>query len=180
MGEIAIVESSERAEDEGAKVLEVQCDPGGGALVTAEHYSPPGDDSRPLPGDTVALQDSAGAGRMQTAGYLDAKNEGKSGPGEKRLYARDSSGTVVAEFWLKGNGDIDVKSLKAGSKITLNKLEIDQDGNVTTPGKVAAAEVAADGHVTAGAATPAAVKLLTHTHPVPAGPGTSSPPTPGS
>lgn len=171
-GQIGIVESSERAEDEGAHVVEVQCDPGGGAAVTAEHYAPPGVDARPLPGDTVALQPSTGSGRMQAAGYADTRNEGKAEAGEHRVYARDANGEVVAEVWVKGNGDVAIRSIKAGGKVTINGVEIDQDGNIATPGAVAAS-----GEITAMATGPG-VKLSTHLHPTAIGP--TSPPTPGT
>jgi len=168
MGRVAIVDSSERVEDDDGVSLLVKCDPGGDALVTAQHFDSAGVDAPPLPGDSVALEDSAGAGSEQVAGYADTRNAGKAEPGERRTYARDSSGEVVCEIWAKGNGDIDIQALKAGAKIRLGKVEIDQDGNLTTPGEI-----------TGMAATPAtAVKLSTHIHPTGVGP--SGPPQPGT
>lgn len=168
MGRTAVVVSTERVVDQGVHALEVKIDPGGGAIVTAEHFADVGSDSNPLPGDEVALESSSGAGSAQVSGYSDTRNAGTSQPGEKRIYARNAQGTVVAELWLKGNGDVDVRSIASGGKITLNGVEIDQQGNITAPGEV-----------TAKSASPAtAVKLSTHTHPTGVGP--TSPPTAGT
>jgi hypothetical protein len=114
MGRIAIVESVERAEDEGAHVLEVQCNDAG-SLLTAEHYASSGEDAPPLPGDSVALEDSAGAGRQQVSGYIDTKNPSAAAPGERRTYARDANTKEpVAEIWMKGDGSILITVLKSG------------------------------------------------------------------
>lgn len=163
-GQIAIVESSTRAQDEGAHVVEVQCDPGGGANVTAEHYNPPGVDSRPLPGDTVALQSSAGSGRMQTAGYVDTANQGKAQDGEIRIYARSVDGAAGAEIWIKRDGAIEI-TVASGGKVRIT-------GDVEITG-----ELKATGEVTAMSTGPG-VKLSTHTHPTGVGP--SGPPQPGT
>jgi hypothetical protein len=172
VGRIAHVESSERYTEEGddgtAHLTRVKCDPGGGALQVVEHFSDCGDDSLPLPGDPVALEDASGSGNEQVVGYADIKNAPKAGPGEKRIYSRAADGSPAAEFWLKANGDIVVTSLAPGGKITLNGVTIDQQSNLTAPGEVVAM-----------AATPAtAVKLSTHLHPTGVGP--TSPPTPGT
>lgn len=167
MGRVAEVLAFERVTDEsGAHVDEVKVDPGGGAITTAEHFGAAGDDAPPLPGDYAALEETSGAGREQCTGYLDPKNEGRAAPGEKRIYARDAQGVLVADIWLKGNGDVELKSIRAGSKIILNGVEIDQTGNITAPGEVTAM----------GAAVP--VNLSTHLHPTAMGP--TSPPTPGT
>lgn len=161
-----IVQLFERVVEDGAPLVEVQVDAGGGELLTLEQVDPCGDDSPPLPGDYVAISESTGSGAARTAGFADPKNPGKALGGEKRLYARDAGGTPVAELWLKGNGDIAITSIKGGSKITLNGVEIDQQGNITTPGDVTAKLGAAP------------VRLSTHQHPTGVGP--SGPPTPGT
>jgi len=164
MGEIAIVESSERVTEDGLRVVEVQCDPGGGANVTAEHYQPPGIDSLPLPGDTVALQPSAGSGRMQTAGYADTANPGKAAPGEVRLFARGTNGTAGVEVWLRNDGSVEI-TVSGGGKVKIT-------GDVEITG-----QLRATGEITAMSAGPG-VKLSTHVHPTGIGP--TSPPTPGT
>jgi len=141
MGRIGEVQSFE----DGA----VKVDPGGGDLLTADHFAPVGDDSPPLAGDFAALEESAGAGAEQATGYSD-DTEKKAAPGEKRVYARDAAGEVVAELWLKGDGSIEITSIKSGSEVTINGVTIDQDGNISTPGDV---EIG-----------PAGLSLLTHVH----------------
>jgi hypothetical protein len=162
-----IVQSFERVTGDDGQLVDIIVDTGGGRLLTLEHVTDCGDDSPPLAGDSVAISESTGQGAARSAGYVDLKNAGKAIGGEKRIYARDpDDGSVVAEVWLKGTGDIVLTSIKSGSKIILNGVEIDQQGNVTTPGEV-----------TAMLGT-APVKLSTHLHPTGVGP--SGAPTPGT
>lgn len=105
MGRIARVLSFERVTRNGAKVTDVKVDPGGGAIITAEHFATPGDDSHPLPGDYVFIEDAPGSGRASVIGYLDPLNTPKAQPGDKRIYARDAdTGAVVVEVWLQNDG----------------------------------------------------------------------------
>ncbi len=150
MGRIAEVLSSRRTSDEGGHGLDVVCDPGGGANITAPHFACPGDDSAPLPGDYAALEDSSGTGAEQCTGYADVRNAGVALPGEKRIYARDTGGDVVAVIYLKRNGDVVI------------------NGAVISPA----------GEVTAKTGTPTSVTLTGHIHSTPFGP--SSPPTAGT
>jgi hypothetical protein len=84
MGRTAEVVATERSPG-GA--LDVRADRGG-ALITAQHFSDAGGDSAPLPRDSVALEESAGAGAVQVSGYCDPRNACQSDPGEKRIYSR--------------------------------------------------------------------------------------------
>ena len=184
MSRTAVVISVEKLDDEGAKVREVKCDVGGGDVLTADLASPPGEDSEPLPGDAVALAEGSGAGELVAVGVLDTANELKAAGGEVRRYARDESGAPVAEIWIKATGDIAITAIKSGAnieistvesggKVTINGVEIDADGNITTPGNVAAS-----GEVTAKADGGSAVNLSTHLHPTGVGP--TGAPTPGT
>lgn len=159
--------------DDGTQLVEVQVDAGGGELLTIEHAADCGDDAPPLAGDYASISDSTGQGAVRSAGYTDTKNAGTALGGEKRIYARDpDDGSVVAELWLKGTGDIAIASIKSGGKIILNGVEIDQDGNMTVPGKVDAT-----GEVTTMAAG-APVTLSQHFHGSGTGPTTA--PIPGN
>lgn len=162
MSSIGPVESVERATDEGVPVVNVKIDPGGQATFTGENFAPAGDDSLPLPADSAVVVDASG--RDVVVGYVDPKNEGKAAPGEKRTYARDAAGKVVAEIWAKANGDVAITSLEAGGKIILNGVEIDQQGNIKAPGEIT------------GMAATTAVNVTTHVHPTGVGP--SGPPKP--
>jgi len=165
---VAVVTGSERVTDDNGHSVDITADQAGEQLLTLADYPPLGDDALPLPGDFVAVGDMTGNGVARASGYVDTKNPGVALPGEKRIYARDpDDGSVVAEIWLKGAGDIAIKSIKAGGKINLNGVEIDQDGNITAPGEV-----------TAKAGTPALVTLTQHTHPT--GTGPSGPAIPGA
>ncbi len=108
MGLIAKLLSFVRTKADGAHVSDVKIDPGGEANLTAQHFACPGDDSHPLPGDYVASSPSTGSGTEQITGYIDPANAGQAGPGEKRIYSRDSSGTVVAVVWLRDDGTIEI------------------------------------------------------------------------
>lgn len=180
MGLIAKLLSFVRTEDGDAKIADVTVDPGGGANLTIPHYSCPGDDSQPLPDDFVAATESTGSGNAMAIGYLDPKNAGEADAGEKRIYARNADGDIVAWFWLKNDGSAIVDNgegsieLGADGVVTINGATIDTDGNIATPG-----DVSADGEVTAQSAVPALkVGLSTHLHLT--GMGPSDPPTGGT
>lgn len=166
---VAVVAAFERIADDNGNGVEIKVDQADQTLLTLENFPPLGDDAPPLAGDFVAIKDSTGRGNSQAVGFIDSKNAGVALGGEKRIYARDpTDGSVVAEIWLKGAGDIAITSIKAGGKITLNGVEIDQQGNITAPGEV-----------TAMAATPATKVTLSHHMHATAGTGPPSPPTPG-
>lgn len=157
MGRITKLLSFVRSLAHGAKVSDVKVNPGGGANVTAQHFSDAGDDSNPLPGDYVATMPVQRTGSEVAVGYLDPKNEQKSQGGEKRIYARDpADGTAVVELWLKNDGtalisnagaSVEVKldgsikganssgsfELEAGGNFVVNGVTIDTSGNVTIP-----------------------------------------------
>lgn len=163
-----LVQSFERVTtDDGTLLVDVTIDAGGGELLTIEHVDSCGEDAPPLAGDYAAISESTGQGAVRSAGYTDTKNAGVALGGEKRIYARDpDTGAIVAEGWLKGNGDVAFTSIKSGGKIILNGVEIDQQGNITAPGDV-----------TAKAGTAQLVTLTQHIHPT--GTGPSGPATPG-
>jgi hypothetical protein len=131
MGRTGIVTAVERHDEDGVQVVDVQCDPGGGATVTAELYQGPGDDALPLPGDSVALQEGTGQGIEQAVGFSDGKNAGTAEGGERRLYGRSDEGDPVCEIHLKKNGRILIKVLKTGGA----PIDIESDGviNVKSP-----------------------------------------------
>lgn len=167
MGRVGEVNEFARGTFEGAQSPEITVDVGSGSPSTAQHHGSPGEDSPPLPGvDFAHLSESPGAGSQDAVGYVDTVNEGKASPGEVRRIARAADGTPVAELWLKQSGDVEITSLKAGGKLTLNGVEIDQDGNISAPGEVTAK------------AGPGAVNVSTHLHPTAMGP--SGAPTPGT
>jgi hypothetical protein len=175
MGRHAFVQAFERVtDDDGAHVGEVKIDAGANEIATVEHFGNCGDDAPPLQGDVAALEDSVGAGGEQATGYLDIRNEGKAAQGEKRIYARDKDGNVVAEIWLKGSGSITIENgsghvtIGDDGNVDINGVKIDTDGNLV-----------AKGEVTAKGETPGtAVSLSTHLHNSAMGP--VSPPTAGT
>lgn len=168
-GREAEVLGVERAQRDGKELVEVRVDAGDDDPSTAEHWGPPGDDSPPLPGhDFAHLVETSGSGAEAAVGYQDVTNDGEAEPGEKRLYARNAAGAVVATVWLKGDGAVVVTNLGGKS------LEMAPNGDVTIKGNLLV-----EGEVTAKSASPTtAVKLSTHLHPTGVGP--SSAPTPGT
>lgn len=174
MGLISRLLSFTRTEVDDAHISDSKVDPGGGANITAHHFSCPGDDSHPLPGDSVATSTSTGAGNEHAVGYIDTANEPEADEGEKRLYSRDSDGAVKAVVWLKNDGSVLIENgsgvieMAAGGDVTINGVVIDTDGNITAPGEVSAK---ADLPLTK-------VGLSTHLHPTAMGP--TDPPTGGT
>jgi len=106
MGFIAFLLSFTRSTSNDTPVSDVKVDRGGGSNITAEHFSSAGDDSHPLPKDSVVVVQIDGTGNGVVVGYLDPKNSQKAEKGEKRLYSRDENGDEKAEVWLKKNGEV--------------------------------------------------------------------------
>ena len=155
MGFIAIVLSFTHVSRNGLTVSDVKVDPGGGANVTAEHFSASGDDAQPLPGDyAVAIDVESSGRRLAAAGYIDSTNTPTAGPGEKRIYGRGASGAAVNQVFLKADGSILASNslgaweLRADGFIDLNGVTIDPSGKVTIPNSLnlAGKEVAGHGH----------------------------------
>ena len=157
LGLIGRLISFARTTRHGAKVSLSKADIGGGAPIFCEHFSSPGDDGFPLPGDYPLLVRINRAGGLMVAGYVDPANQQKAKAGEKRVYARDNAGGEVVELWLKSDGsailtnDIGSFELQAGGNVIINGVTIDTDGNITTPTNISAANV--DASVTVTAAT---------------------------
>ena len=91
--------------------------------LTSPHFSDPGDDSHPLPGDLAILTESVGNGGKAVVGYVDPKNEQRAKAGEKRIYSRDSSGAAIAEIQLHSDGKCRVQNAIGG-------LRVKADGSV--------------------------------------------------
>jgi len=138
------------------KLSESKVDPGGGANIIVEHFSSPGDDSFPLEDDIVAVLpiDRSNGEDGVAIGYADLKTDKKAEKGDKRIYARDSSGQTICEIWLKNTGDILVKNdsglinLKADGDVNINGVIIDTSGNITAPGTISAPTITGTTDVT--------------------------------
>jgi hypothetical protein len=124
MGREAVVQSTDRVTDDGGtdstrtNGTDVTVDPGGGGLVTAQHFADAGDDSLPLPGDFVALDESAGKGAEKTSGYVDPVTPKKAAPGGKRIYSRTAPHVVAAELHLHPDGTATLE-IFTGKPLTL-------------------------------------------------------------
>lgn len=122
-----------------ATVSDATIDPGGGANVTGEHFTDPGDDSQPLPEDYVAGMNVRRSGGSVAVGYIDPASDQKAGPGEKRIYARDDSGASVVEVFLKNDGTAVLSNalgsltLLANGTFNINGVTIDANGSVVIP-----------------------------------------------
>ncbi len=160
MGRIAKLLSFTRVLRNGAKISDVKTDPGGGANITGNHFSSPGDDSPPLPGDYVINVPTGRTGVFAVVGYIDINNEQKAGAGDKRIYARDSDGNEVCQIWLKSDKSVLVSNssgsiqLQSGGDCVINGVKIDTNGNIETAGNV----TASDGEFSG-------IAFSTHSHP---------------
>lgn len=120
----------------GAKLSDVKLDPGGGPNVTGEHFSAPGDDAYPLPGDYIITVDIQRSGGAAVVGYLDPKNDQKATAGEKRIYARSGDGASIVELWLKNTGEATLvnnsgyMTLKPSGEVEINGARITPGGDV--------------------------------------------------
>lgn len=139
MGLIGFLRSFTRASRNGSFVDDVKIDAGGQDNITAEDFRPSGDDSQPLPGDYPFYVGGVGNGRGAILGYVDPKNQGVADKGEKRIYARNSSGAVVCEAHFKKDGSykifnsIGFTEMGADGTANTNGVTIDKDGNMNVP-----------------------------------------------
>ncbi len=137
---------------------EIKGDSGGGDISQVDHFGPAGLDSQPLKGDLVNLVNGPQTGLGVVSGYHDIKGNLEAEPGESRLYARDSSGGVVCDIWLKADGDIVINSINSGKDVIINGVKIDSSGNISAPGEVSANSETVP------------INLTTHTHATAMGP----------
>ncbi len=153
-GFIATVLSSVRKTRNGANVIDVQADPGGGGNVTVEHLGSPGDDSPPLPSDSVGAFSVEGTGRVVAGGYADPQDPGPYATnGERRLYSRSSAGVPVATVFLHDDGTITIENdngsfaMAPDGTVTINGATIDPSGNIVSPADISSSGVASlNGH----------------------------------
>ncbi len=115
LGTVIAVER--KVEEDGSHLVDVQVDAGGGDILDAELYQAPGEDSLPMAGDSALLQEAPGSGAQAVIGFNDPHNVGKAEPGERRGYSRKADGTPAAEYWLKANGDVVIRSFVPTGKI---------------------------------------------------------------
>jgi hypothetical protein len=121
--------------DDGA---EIQVDLGGGDLADADVFGPAGEDSPPLPDDDALLVKLDGETETLAAvAYADATAR-TAEPGERRLYARDSSGAQVAEVYMQGDGTVTVTGA------TGSTVEIAADGSISISGASVAFQTGID------------------------------------
>lgn len=157
MGLISLLKSFTRRNQNDVRSSVTKSDPGGGNLLTSDHFSDAGDDSFPLPGDYQALVKGPRSGETMSIGYADTKNTPKALAGDKRIYARDAStGLVVVEVWLQNDGTATMSNdtgsftlaptgsikglngngsfeLEAGGDFAVNGAKIDTNGKITSP-----------------------------------------------
>lgn len=158
MGLIGFIQSFVRTKRGSATITDIKCDPGGGANVTAQNFSAPGDDSPPLPGDYCSLVDGPRSGTYNVAGFVDPKDEQLAEGGEKRLYSRNAAGEVVATIWLKKDGtihsfnEIGNHVIDPDGTISIfndkGSYIIKPDGQITTANDVATQNISAAGTIT--------------------------------
>ncbi|MBW1725988.1 MAG: hypothetical protein JRJ62_00120 [Deltaproteobacteria bacterium] len=138
MGRIAKVLSFLRLTRRDAKVSDVKLDTGGGANITAEHFSSPGDDSFPLTTDYAITVDIPRSGGGVVVGYIDPINTSVALEGEKRIYARDpANGSIKVALRLKNDGAVTFSNangsmdLAVDGTFNINGVTIDKDGKLT-------------------------------------------------
>jgi hypothetical protein len=157
MGLIGKILSFVRQMRNGANVSDVKSTIAGKYPVTPEHYSSPGDDSHPLPGDYDFLVPTKQKGRMAAVGYVDPNNTQAAQAGEKRIYARDSSGVEIVQLHLKNDGEAtlfndetEVLISPAGDFVAMNSIisvDFNSAGTLTADNGVASVEINISGQI---------------------------------
>lgn len=88
-------------------------------LATCEWYSGAGDDSPPLPGDSVAYVRISDGGQY-AAVSCDDKTSKTALAGEKRIYARNAAGEITATVHLKGTGEIEISQESGTASVIID------------------------------------------------------------
>lgn len=172
MGLVGNILSFVGIEVEDIKISEVKLDPDGGSIITATHFSTPGEDSTPLTTDSVVVVDIQGSGKKAAVGYVDPKNSKKSTAGEKRIYGRDpDTGSEVNEVWLKEDGSVIISNSNGSFELKIDgsikgingsgSFELEAAGDFVVNG----AKITAAGDVVSATGK----SLSTHTHPINSG-----------
>lgn len=183
----------------GANVSEVTLNQGGDTTKLSEHFSDPGDDSQPLVQDYALASKIPRNGGAAIVGYIDPVNAGKALPGDKRIYARSSSGVPVSEVWLKNDGDVLLSNgngsvllktdgsikgsnssgsfeLEVGGDFLVNTVRIDTSGNIDAPGDIDSGGTVTAPNLDGTASVKAATKELAgHIHLAGTVPGNTGP-----
>lgn len=176
MGRIGVILAIMKQVIRGANVTIIKTQIGGGEVVTAPLLTVAGDDSPPLPGDDVIIVELPSRGTYIAVGSIDHDNEQAAGNGERRIYARDSSGARVAQIWIKSSGEVTVENnngsvlLEASGDVVANGATIDTSGNIDTAGDVTC------GNIICTEATINGIAFTTHTHTVTTAPGVTGVP----
>ncbi len=204
MGLIATVLSFVRTFRNNANISDVKVNPGGGANLTCENVSPAGDDAHPLLTDFAVIVPVPRSGGYVAIGYVDPLNVQKALPGDKRIFARNSSGDVVVELWLKNDGSATL--LNSNGSATLKPdggflstsaagtfensssglikadngsgfFKLLPNGDFDANGFVisASGDATGTGSIAAPSVKAAGKELAGHTHPVTTAPGTTGP-----
>ena len=160
MGLIAIVRSAARELRNSVSRLVVKSDSAGNVTSSPISFQAAGDDATPLPSDAVFTDESQGNGRPVALGFVDVKLAGVTSPGEKRIYARDAGGALVASIHLQNNGEITITST---GTVVVNGAKIDSSGKIETSAGVDLDKLRAD--------------FDAHVHAVNSAPGVTDPPT---
>ena len=158
MGYYAQLKQSIKRITGSAKTTDIICDVGSGACRQPHLYQPAGDDSQGLPGDFLYIGDAARNSTAAVIGSIDPINEQKSGPGEKRIYARKEDGTTAVEIWLKADGSVIASNeiggyvLNADGSVNINGITILANGEITGVTKINGIEYMSHTHtgVTSG------------------------------
>lgn len=135
-GQQAEVLGVERRVEEGANVTYLKVDVGGGDIEEVQYFEEAGGDSPPIVGDFVAIEELGKSGSKHAVGCHDSKSTPKAEPGEKRIYSRTESGTLLAELWLR-HGEVVLEVFDPsipvrvkGGKVVLESPDVNfgQDG----------------------------------------------------
>lgn len=154
-------------EKNGDKVSEVTVDPGGGANISGDNFTPTGEDSQPLPGDFAIIIPISGTGVDAIVGYMDRGNDQKSQAGERRIYARNGGGVSVVELHLKNDGSALIRNdnnsitLKVNGDIELGKSSLDSLVKAVTLSPIAVHTHPVSGAVAGPSTDPAMIALPT-------------------
>ena len=148
MGRIASVVEFLKNKIGDITVAEIKGDLGKEDIFTGSLFQGAGCDSAPLAGDFMITHGIPETGGSSVVGFIDPKNEPKAEGGEKRIYSRKEDGSLAAEFHLKKDGSVDLKTEKSTIEIGSDgAISISNEGAINLSNGSGNIEIASDGAI---------------------------------
>ena len=130
MGRIGVILEVGNDTEGGEDIARVKVDLGGNDVRWAPLYGPPGNASKPVAGDYVALVGHPGGSGVTAVAFAAGDIETQSENGEQYIEGRDSDGAPVSVIHMKNDGTIRMENDNGYIELAPNG-QVNINGNFT-------------------------------------------------